>query len=81
MARGWESKAVESQLEEKEARDPDTRPFEDSPEIRARRERLESLRLSRARTLEQLEAAKAEAHREMLKRTLIALERAMSELE
>jgi hypothetical protein len=82
MARGWESKAVESQLEEHEARESERQDSEPlSPEMRARRERLDSLRLSRARTLEQLERATSPAHRAMLKRTLLALERELTELE
>jgi hypothetical protein len=81
MARGWESKAVEAQLDEKSARDEDRAAFEAlSPEERARRERLDALNLSRARTLEQLERAAAPAHREMLKRTLLALERDIAEI-
>lgn len=79
MARGWESKSVESQQEESfreaEQRDPQTL----SPEGRARRERLASLELSRARTLDQLERATGAAHRAMLKRTLLALERDIAE--
>jgi hypothetical protein len=51
-----------------------------SPAVRARRELLESLRLSRSRTLAQLERATGQAHREMLTRTLRALEREMAEL-
>lgn len=83
MARGWESKAVADQLEEADAR---ARELEQkareamSPAERARSERLESLRLSRARTLDQLERATRPAHREMLQRTLRALEREMDEL-
>jgi hypothetical protein len=81
MARGWESKAVEAQLEEKNSREADRAAFEElSPAERARRERLDALKLSRARTLEQLERAAAPAHREMLKRTLLALERDISKL-
>ena len=75
MARGWESKAVESQLEEREKRASAPPPAELTPEERARRARLDSLRLSRARTLEQLERATSPAHRAMLKRTLLALEK------
>jgi hypothetical protein len=75
MARGWESKAVESQLEEREGRES-ARPAEDlTPEERERRARLDSLKLSLARTLEQLERATSPAHRAMLKRTLLALEK------
>lgn len=82
MARGWESKSVESQQEEKNARAPgrrDTQPL--TPEERERRERLSSLELSRTRTLDQLERATSQAHRAMLKRTLLALEREIAELE
>jgi hypothetical protein len=76
MARGWESKAVEDQMNEAEERPRRKQDAEDdiSPEERARRERLGSLQLSRARTLSQLEQATRPAHREMLQRTLRALE-------
>ena len=81
MARGWESKSVESQQEES-AREPerrDTGPL--TPEERARRERLASLELSRSRTFDQLERSTSAAHRSMLKRTLLALEREIAEIE
>ena len=74
MARGWESKAVESQVEEREQRGQAPPPEDLTPEERGRRARLDSLKLSRARTLEQLERATSPAHRAMLKRTLLALE-------
>ncbi|HWW75133.1 MAG TPA: hypothetical protein VNZ44_07050 [Pyrinomonadaceae bacterium] len=75
MARGWESKSVESQQEES-FRDAEGRDLQAlSPEERERHERLASLELSRARTLDQLERATSPAHRAMLKRTLLALER------
>lgn len=83
MARGWESKAVADQLEaaEERARELERRAqVELSPEARARQERLESLKLSRARTLDQLERATRPAHREMLQRTLRAVEKEIEEL-
>ncbi len=81
MARGWESKSVESQLEEKE-REAELRKSQPlSPEERDRTERLASLSLSRARTLEQLERASSGAHRAMLKRSLLALEKQLAESE
>jgi hypothetical protein len=82
MARGWESKAVADQMEaaDERARQQQQSEYELSPEVRARRERLESLRLSRARTLDQLEHATRRAHREMLQRTLRALEAEIEEL-
>ncbi len=79
MARGWESKSGESQQEES-FREPVGRELRDlSPEERERQARLASLELSRARTLDQLERATSAAHRAMLKRTLLALERDIAE--
>ncbi len=81
MARGWESKAVADQIEEADERALRQASLDNlSPEDRARRERLESLRLSRARTLTQLEGAIRPAHRQMLQRTLRALEAEMEQL-
>ncbi len=81
MARGWESKAVADQQEEADERARrDALTAAMSPAERARRERIESLKLSRARTLEQLERATRPAHREMLNRTLRSLEAEMDEL-
>jgi hypothetical protein len=81
LARGWESKSVESQQEERERESEQRDSQVPTPEERARRERLASLELSRSRTLGQLERATSAAHRSMLKRTLLALEREIAESE
>jgi hypothetical protein len=83
MARGWESKAVEDQISEAEerARLAESERDELSPEERERRQRLEMLKLSRARTLDQLESVTNPAYREMLKRTLRALEAEIETLD
>jgi hypothetical protein len=75
MARGWgkDAEDVEQEAEER-ARARSEPRLDDSPEARARRERTEALRLSRARTLEQLERSTNRARREMLQRTLRSLE-------
>ena len=75
MARGWGKSAedVEQEAEER-ARQRAAPALDASPEARARREQVETLRLSRARTLEQLERSTNHAHREMLQRTLRSLE-------
>ncbi|MCA1631668.1 MAG: hypothetical protein LC785_05235 [Acidobacteria bacterium] len=79
MARGWGKSAEEVEQEaEERARSRAAPRLDDSTEARGRRERLETLRLSRARTLEQLERSTTRAHREMLQRTLRAVE---SEIE
>ena len=75
MARGWESKAVSDQIEEgKESPAQRTPDSDRSPEARMRREQLESLKLSRARTLAQLERATNPAYRNVLERALRSLE-------
>ena len=83
MARGWESKAVEDQINEADerARLAESERDELSPEERERRQRLELLKLSRARTLDQLESVTNPAYREMLKRTLRALEAEIETLD
>ena len=81
MARGWESKAVSDQIEEGKER-PVERALdsEKSPEARIYRQQLESLRLSRSRTLEQLQRATNPAHRETLQKGLSALEAALEKV-
>ncbi len=75
MARGWESKAVEAQIEEGNQRIQDQKNFNTSPDVRSRQQRLESLRLSRSRLLEQLDRARYAAHRSILLNGLKAIER------
>lgn len=80
MARGWESKSVEAQVEDAARETARESLRELSPAERVRLERLESLKMSRSRTLEQLERAANPAHREMLKRSLLAVEREINSL-
>ena len=68
MARGWESKNIESQMEE--ARQPQEKRREMTPDERARVQEIEALRLSRRRVLQELERATAERHRAMLEKAL-----------
>ena len=80
MARGWESKAVSDQIEEGNQPQPATSREDRSPEMVRRRQQLESLRLSRARTLDQLEQASRPAYRQMLARALSDLEKQIEEV-
>jgi hypothetical protein len=82
VARGWESKAVADQMEEADerARAEQSGSDELSPQERERRARLASVKMSRARTLDQLERVTNRAYREMLQRTLRALEAEIEEL-
>jgi hypothetical protein len=75
VARGWESKAVEAQIEEGEQRVFESARASATNEMRARLQKLESLRLSRSRILQQLERATHPSHRQVLENGLKAIER------
>ena len=66
MARGWESKSVESQQTETFGR---TKPRESAEEI-VRRQKRESLELSRVRVTRELEAVRTPVHRTALENAL-----------
>jgi hypothetical protein len=78
MARGWESKAIESQQADTGG-SADRRPPL-SPEARARLDRKEMLTLSLARVRDELARASQPAHRAMLERAAIALDAEISAL-
>jgi len=80
MARGWESKEVESQIEQAEARRTAARN-QISPEEAERKRQRESLELSRKRVLHDLEQASNPRYRSTLEAALKHLDQKMSELE
>lgn len=80
MARGWESKAVADQIEEGESRQQQPSRAELTTEQRVLKERLDSLKLSRSRLLQQLEQATHPAHRNVLRNGLKAVEREIEEV-
>ena len=81
MARGWESKSVEDQMDEAKAdRDAQIKPRL-SIEDRERHTRAESLRLSRSRIVGLLKSARNERYRAQLERTLAELDAQLRELE
>ncbi len=81
MARGWESKAVEEQIEEA-ARDAEENAVAaSSPEAIERKHRLDGLRLVRSRLAEQLQRAQTVTQRQMLHQQLRALDAEITTLE
>jgi len=78
MARGFESKSVESQQEEAQ-RTKLTRPPM-SPEEQARQSRKAGLELALAQTQSELTAACKAAHKEMLKLKLEAIQAQIRDL-
>jgi len=79
VARGWESKAVESQQEDRSARRPVGAAL--APEARERQQRAESVALALADTMAQLQAACRPAQRDMLRQRVTALEALLAELK
>jgi hypothetical protein len=79
MARGFESKSVESQQADREA--PREKPQPVTPEEARRLARRQILGLSRARALADLQRACNPAHRAMLEAAIQALDAQINENE
>jgi hypothetical protein len=80
MARGWESKSVESQMESAAERKAN-RDFTKSPEQLERDRKRESLELTRRRVLHDIETAHHERHREQLRAALAFLDAEIAGLD
>ena len=79
MARGWESKAVESQIQSAETSKQESSQEDNPDPERVRRQ--QALRLSRSRVLQQLELSQNLRHREMLNQALADLEAQLAQLD
>jgi len=80
MARGWESKDVESQVQDRKAvADNPGKGQTNAEEMRKEQERR-GLKLSRTRVLNELEVAKNPNHRKSLEAALAHLDQKLSEL-
>ena len=81
MARGWESKSVESQMEAAEAdRRTGSRQPPD-PRHAARLRLKQGLELSRQRVLQQMESARHPRHRRILEEALADLQAQLARLD
>ena len=78
MARGWESKSVEAQIEEKTFTSSNHGPGPVSQEEVRRKSHQANLQLSRRRILQQLESSTNERYSEMLRRSLAELDGQLS---
>jgi hypothetical protein len=79
MARGWESKSVESQQEA--AASKPSRGVRFNPEEAQRRAERATLMLARTRALADLQHACAPAHRAMLEQAIADLDRRLAETD
>jgi hypothetical protein len=81
MARGWESKAVESQIEAAATRSEQSKVNQlKAAEISLQRER-DSLELSRTRVLQDLEKAANPRYQEILRQSLTFLDEKLAALD
>jgi hypothetical protein len=75
MARGWESKSVEAQIEESKSTPSNQHPQQSiSQEELHRKSQRANLQLSRQRILHQLESSTSDRYSEMLRRSLAELD-------
>lgn len=81
MARGWESKSVESQIESAESQVRSSFNEHLSAEDLEQLRKKESLKLSRTRVLRELETSKNPRYRSLLEKALSDLESQLSRLE
>jgi hypothetical protein len=78
MARGWESKSVESQIESAAEKGSAQRP---APADRQRASAIQSLRLSRARVAQQLNVATDQRYVNSLRRALADIDAQLQSLD
>jgi hypothetical protein len=80
MARGWESKSVEQQMENAHTNSNSSPGFDSAPEEIELRKRREGLLLQRSRVRQEIEASHNPRYRELLKEMLRHLEDRLSSL-
>ncbi len=81
MARGWESKSVESQMESYEAERRAAGGQQVTPEQIERQRQKESLLLSRTRVLNDLNESRHPRHRKILESSLAFLDAKLAEFK
>jgi len=78
MARGWESKSVEAQIESAQAKPESKREW--SPEVAAALRKKETLLLARTHLQKQIESCSHPRYQAMLQTALAELERQLTDL-
>jgi hypothetical protein len=81
MAKGWESKSVESQVEDSQAQDSGKRGVQLTPAQLDTRRRREVLVLSRSRVERDLQLSQDQRYRDLLTRALSDIEAQISALD
>lgn len=81
MARGWESKEIESQMDAARERQTQPRDPQLTPEQILKQRERESIELSRTRVLQDLAAAKNPRYRALLEESLKFLDAKLADLD
>jgi hypothetical protein len=81
MARGWESKSVEDQIESAAGKQKTTRENELTPEQIQTQRAKENLELSRTRVQRELASSQNPRYQEILRKALADLEAKLTQLE
>jgi hypothetical protein len=80
MARGWESKSVEEQVQEHQSKGEENKKKQLTPEQLESRRKREVLLLSRSRVQKDLQTSQNPRHRDQLNSALADLESQIAEL-
>lgn len=80
MARGWESKSVESQIETSQSERKETAKNPVTPEMAAAQRKKETLLLARTHLQQQMQASQHPRYRELLRNALMDLEKQIADL-
>ena len=80
MARGWESKSVEEQINEREAETENSGKKKPSRREIEQKSKREGILLARSHTVSAMETARDDRYRALLKRTLDHLNSELSKL-
>jgi uncharacterized protein with von Willebrand factor type A (vWA) domain len=80
MARGWDSKAVEEQIEQAHHETIGTKE-PPTGEDAARKRQRQGIELARKRVLHQLEGAENPAYQKLLRETLVELDKKLAKLK
>jgi hypothetical protein len=81
MARGWDSKAVEEQVQEHQEKDDGNKRRQLTPQQLETRRKREVLLLSRSRVEKDLQTAQNPRHRDQLNSALAALDAQLAALK
>ena len=81
MARGWESKSVESQMETSQSDRQEAAQKRLTPEAAAALRKKETLLLARTHLQQQMQASQHPRHRVMLQNALTDLEKQLADLD